>query len=95
MKITSIVITDLQPKPYGVCADVSIVLDDAIRINRIKIKNGDSGLYITFPSSRNEKDIRYVNGKRRFIDIAHPVKTEVREEIKNAIIEEYNKLINT
>ena len=93
MTVTSIVITNLSPKESGVCADVSIVLDDAIRINKIKIKNGTSGLYITFPSYHSDKDVRFVNGKRKFVDIAHPVKTEVREQIKDAILTEYHKVL--
>ena len=94
MEVTSIVISELQPKEAGVCADVSIVLDDAIRINHIKVKNGACGLYITFPSYRSDKDVRFVNGKRKFVDLVHPVKTEVREQIKAVVLKEYSKLIN-
>lgn len=94
MDITSIVLSNINPKSHGVCADVSIVLDDAIRINRIKIKNGNDGMYITFPSSKVDNDIRYVNGKRKFTDLVHPVNQGVRDKIKDAILSEYNRILS-
>jgi len=65
-------------------AVVSIVLNDAICINDIKIVEGQSGLFIVMPSRRKP------NGE--FKDVAHPINSETRELIQKAVINKYNEL---
>lgn len=60
-----------------------ITIDDEFVIHDIKVLEGQSGLFIAMPSRRTP------NGE--FKDIAHPINSETREKIQNAIIEEYNK----
>lgn len=62
-------------------AIASIVIDDAIAINNIKIINGKKGLFIGMPSRKNS------NGD--FKDIVYPINTETREIIEKAILTEY------
>ena len=65
-------------------AVVSIVLNDAICINDIKIVEGQKGLFIVMPSRRKP------NGE--FKDVAHPINSETRELIQKAVIDKYNEL---
>lgn len=65
-------------------AVVSIVINDAICINDIKIVEGQFGLFIVMPSRKKP------NGE--FKDVAHPINSEAREIIQKSIIEKYNEL---
>ena len=64
-------------------AIVSITFDEEFVVHDIKIIDGQNGLFIAMPSRKvNEGDFR---------DIAHPILSETREKIKNAIVQEYEK----
>lgn len=66
-------------------AIVSITFDDEFVVHDIKVIDGQNGLFIAMPSRKmNDGDFR---------DIAHPILSETRNKIKNAIFEEYNKLL--
>ena len=65
----------------AVKAIASIVINDAIAINNIKIINGKKGLFIAMPSRKAS------NGE--FKDIVYPINTETREIIEKAILTEY------
>ena len=62
-------------------AIASIVINNAIAINNIKIINGKNGLFIAMPSRKAS------NGE--FKDIVYPINTETREIIEKAILTEY------
>ena len=83
IKITSINMMKIESENR--CkAVVSIVLNDAICINDIKIVEGQKGLFIVMPSRRKP------NGE--FKDVAHPINSETRELIQKAVIDKYNEL---
>ena len=66
-------------------AVVSITFDDEFVVHDIKIIDGQNGLFIAMPSRRmGEGDLR---------DIAHPLVSETRERIKQAIFAEYEKVL--
>lgn len=66
-------------------AIVSITFDDEFVVHDIKIIDGQNGLFIAMPSRKmNEGDFR---------DIAHPILSETRNKIKDAIFAEYEKLL--
>ncbi len=65
-------------------AVVSITLDDEIVIHDIKIIEGDSGLFIAMPSRKSS------DGEYR--DIAHPIKSNTRDEMQRIILEKYNSM---
>lgn len=69
-------------------AAVSITFDNEFAVHDIKIIDGDEGLFVAMPS-RTSYD-RY-SGKDKFIDIAHPINSEVREKIQNAILAKYHE----
>ncbi len=66
-------------------AIVSITFDNEFVVHDIKIIDGQNGLFIAMPSRKmNEGDFR---------DIAHPILSETRNKIKEAIFAEYEKLL--
>jgi stage V sporulation protein G len=66
-------------------AVVSITFDDEFVVHDIKIIDGQNGLFVAMPSRKM--------GEGDFRDIAHPLVSEMRERIKNAIFAEYEKIL--
>lgn len=64
-------------------AIASVTFDDVFVVHDIKVIEKDNDLFIAMPSKK------IPNGE--FKDIAHPLNSETREAIKNAIIEKYNQ----
>ena len=62
----------------------TIVIDNCFAINDIKIIESLNGLFIAMPSRKTP------NGE--FKDIAHPINTETRAKIQNAILEKYGNI---
>ena len=83
MKITDIRIrkVDADSKMKAV---VSVTFDDEFVVHDIKIIEGQNGLFIAMPSRKM--------GEGDFRDIAHPLKSETRNRIRDAILAEYEKL---
>ncbi|MEG2323911.1 MAG: septation regulator SpoVG [Anaerovoracaceae bacterium] len=66
-------------------AVVSITFDDEFVVHDIKIIEGQNGLFIAMPSRKM--------GEGDFRDIAHPLVSETRNKIKDAIFVEYEKIL--
>ncbi len=66
-------------------AVVSVTFDDEFVVHDIKIIDGQNGLFIAMPSRKV--------GEGDFRDIAHPLQSETRNKIKDAIFAEYEKLL--
>ena len=66
-------------------AVVSITFDDEFVVHDIKIIDGQNGLFIAMPSRKM--------GEGDFRDIAHPLVSETRNKIRDAICEEYEKVL--
>lgn len=83
MEITDIRIrrVDADSKMKAV---VSVTFDDEFVVHDIKIIEGQNGLFIAMPSRKM--------GEGDFRDIAHPLKSETRNRIRDAILDEYAKL---
>ncbi len=83
MEITDIRIrkVDADSKMKAV---VSVTFDDEFVVHDIKIIEGQNGLFIAMPSRKM--------GEGDFRDIAHPLKSETRNRIRDAIFAEYEKL---
>ena len=63
-------------------AVASITFDNEFAVHDIKVIESQNGLFIAMPSKKTP------NGE--FKDIAHPINSETREKILNAILEVYN-----
>ena len=64
-------------------AIVSVTFDNEFVVHDIKVIEGQNGLFIAMPSRKTPDG--------EFKDIAHPINTETREKIQNAILDEYEK----
>ena len=67
-------------------AIVSVTFDNEFVIHDIKVIEGQNGLFIAMPSRKTPDG--------EFKDIAHPINTETRERIQNAILEAYEKAVS-
>lgn len=89
-RYTHLKITDIrirlkdEPKLKGVA---SITIDECFVVHDIKVIDGKDGLFISMPSKKN------ADGSHK--DICHPIVTETREEIKNAVLEAYKQALET
>lgn len=66
-------------------AIVSVTFDEEFVVHDIKIIDGQNGLFIAMPSRKM--------GEGDFRDIAHPISSETREKLKDAIFSEYEKTL--
>ncbi len=64
-------------------AYVSITFDDSFVVHDLRVIDGTKGMFVAMPSKR------LPNGDHK--DIAHPINTEIREKIQNAVLEVYQK----
>lgn len=62
-------------------AIASVTFDDEFVVNDIRLVEGDKGYFVAMPS-RKLPDGNYK-------DVAHPIKTEMREKIQKAVLAEY------
>ena len=66
-------------------AVVSVTFDNEFVVHDIKVIESQNGLFIAMPSRKM--------GEGDFRDIAHPLTSETRNRIKEAIFEEYHKVL--
>ena len=62
---------------------VSITLDEAFVIHDLRVIEGNSGLFVAMPSKRTPDG--------EFRDIAHPINSEMRQEIQDAVMKVYDE----
>ncbi len=84
MKITDVRVRKINDEGK-MKAVVSITFDDEFVVHDIKIIDGQNGLFIAMPSRKM--------GEGDFRDIAHPLLSETRNRIKDAIFAEYEKML--
>ena len=82
MKISDVRIRLVNKEDNKLKAVASITIDDCFVIHDIKIIEAADGAFIAMPS-RKTNDGEYK-------DIAHPLNTETRELLKQAILTAYN-----
>ena len=85
MKVTDVRIRKVSDEGK-MKAVVSITFDTEFVVHDIKIIDGQNGLFIAMPSRKM--------GEGDFRDIAHPLDSETRNKIREAIFEEYEKALN-
>ena len=61
----------------------SVLIDECFVIRDIRIIEGNDGLFIAFPSRKNNEGL--------YVDVAHPINSETRKLFEDAIFEEFNK----
>ena len=66
-------------------AVVSVTFDEEFVVHDIKVVEGNNGYFVAMPSRKG------ADGE--FRDVAHPIKTETRNMIQTAILDQYNAQI--
>jgi len=67
-------------------AYVSITFDDSFVVHDLRVIDGNKGMFVAMPSKRLPNG---PNGDHK--DIAHPINTEIREKIQNAVLDVYHR----
>jgi stage V sporulation protein G len=80
MNITNVKIRKIFPEGK-IRAIVSIILDGDFAVHDLKIIEGVERLFVAMPNRKSEDG--------RFQDIVHPITTEARHTLEDAILAEY------
>ena len=83
MKLTKVSVQKEEKENSIVKGYAIIELDGVLKINGIRIIEGNSRMFAAMPNRKISDD--------KYIDYVYPVNKELREEIERAILEEYNK----
>ena len=83
MEITRVTVREIDMNMVKGIA--SIILDDCFVVHDLRIVDGDRGYFVAMPSRK------LPNGD--FKDIAHPLNSETREKIQEAVLREFFKVI--
>lgn len=75
----------LTPGDNKLKAIASVTFDEEFVVHDIKIINGQSGLFLAMPSRKIRDD--------EYRDIAHPLTSEMRNRVKEAIFEKYEEAL--
>ena len=82
MKVTDVRLRKIQTDGR-MKALVSITLDEAFVIHDLRVIEGNSGLFVAMPSKRTPDG--------EFRDIAHPINSDMRQEIQDAVMKVYHE----
>lgn len=82
MKMTDVRLRKIQTDGR-MKALVSITLDEAFVIHDLRVIEGNSGLFVAMPSKRTPDG--------EFRDIAHPINSDMRQEIQDAVMKVYDE----
>ena len=83
MEVTAVTVQKEEKENSRVKGYAIIELDGILKINGIRIIEGNSRMFAAMPNRKISDD--------KYIDYVYPVNKELREEIERAILEEYNK----
>lgn len=90
MQITGIIFNSLKKKENGVCAECTVELDKSMAIHKVRVIQGNKGLYVAMPNS----GVSYIgsNGKRKILDVVHPTTTEFQRKFDDEVLKEYRRV---
>lgn len=87
MKITDVRVRLVKKDDSKLKGVASVTFDECFVVHDIRVIEGNEGYFIAMPSRKT--------GEGEFKDVAHPIKSEMREELIKAILsafeEEKNK----
>ena len=83
MNITDVRVRIIKKDDSKLRAVASITLDDCFVVHDIKVIEGNEGYFIAMPSRKT--------GDGEYKDIAHPIKTETREELISVILKAFEE----
>ncbi len=68
-------------------AFAAIILNDEFAVRDLKIIQGKTGLFVAMPSRRRRDGI--------FHDVAHPIRSDLRNHIEGIVLGQYRELLAT
>ena len=83
MEVTAVKIQKEEKENSRVKGYAVIELDGVLKINGIRIIEGNSRIFAAMPNRKIGDD--------KYVDYVYPINKELREKIESAILEEYNK----
>ena len=83
MKISDVRVRIVKTDKSKIKASASITIDDCFVVHDIKVIEGTEGYFIAMPSRKT--------GEGEYKDIAHPIKTETREELIKVILSAFEE----
>ena len=83
MEITDVRVRLAKPDGGKLIAVASITIDSSFAVHDIKIIDGNAGPFIAMPSRKTPDG--------EFKDIAHPIKTETREELIKVVLNAFEE----
>lgn len=87
MEITEVRIIKMENKGK-LLAYANVVLNNSIILKGIKVIDGSRGIFIAMPSKRDKTK------KLKFREFYHPINSEARSIIEQAILETYEQVIS-
>ncbi len=81
MKITEVKVYPVEDSGR-LKAYATMVFDDCFIVRDLKIIEGDNGLFVSMPSRRRKDGFR---------DIVHPLNSDTRKQVEDAIVEEFKR----
>lgn len=84
MNITDIKIRKLFSEGR-IRAIVSIIIDHDFAVHDLKVIEGIERLFVAMPNRRSEDG--------RFQDIVHPITSEARQQLEDAVLEKYRQAL--
>ena len=88
LEVTDVKIRKLQGKSK-IVAFATVVVDNAVCIDGIKIINGEKGMFIAMPSTQFSPK---GSTEKKWKDIVFPINSEARKVLTDAILASYNKV---
>ncbi|MBR2070522.1 MAG: septation regulator SpoVG [Clostridia bacterium] len=85
MKITDVRVRIVKKDDSKLKAVASITIDDSFVVHDIKIIEGAEGYFVAMPSRKTSEG--------EYKDVAHPIKTETREAIRDIVLNAFNEEI--
>jgi stage V sporulation protein G len=86
-EVTVVQITDVRLRKMNtegrMKAIASITIDNEFVVHDIRVIDGNNGMFVAMPSKRTPDG--------EFRDIAHPISSETRKKIQDAVLEEFYK----
>lgn len=83
MKVTDVRLRKVNNPDTRMKALASITFDDAFVIHDLRVIDGNNGFFVAMPSKRT------VDGE--FRDVAHPINSEMRQHIQEAVMKVYDE----
>jgi len=85
LKITDVRVRIVKKDDIKLKSVSSITIDDSFVVHDIKIIEGAEGYFVAMPSRKTSEG--------EYKDVAHPIKTETREAIRDIVLKAFNEEI--